>query len=86
MKTFFQKPHNIFMEAIKNQLYTGTDYQYCGGGYPDQILKTTYQQVIQHYNKLFTFSNCHIYSYGDLNFTENLFYLNENYLKDSKQE
>ena len=76
MKTHFMKPENIFLEELKKNLYNETNYQFCAGGLPQDIIQVSFEEAVSFHKQYFSPSNCVVYSYGDLDFTKHLKYLN----------
>lgn len=81
MKIYSQLPENIFLEAIKQTLFKNNEYSFLNGGTQEEITKLSYVELIEYYEKFYHPSNCKIYSYGDLDFTKHLEFINEYFLK-----
>lgn len=59
-----------------------SNYKHRYGGYPTEIPSLTYEDLLQFQKKYYHPSNARFFSYGDLDFTNHLKFVNENYLKD----
>lgn len=80
MKALFQSCDNIFLETLQKNLLIDTPYKFCAGGVPQHILTLTYEELKEAYKRLYHPSNSFFYSYGDLDFTEHLEFINRNFL------
>ncbi len=80
MKKFYTNPYFLLNTVITKSLYPDTPYNYASGGNPDDIVKLTYDMVVQYYEKYYHPSNSIIYLYGDLNISETLKFIDNNYL------
>jgi len=81
MKGVLQTPDNLFVENIHKHAYPDNPYQYCAGGEPKEIPNLSYEELKEFYQRFYHPSNSHFYSYGDMDFTEHLQFVNDNYLK-----
>ncbi|KAL4435266.1 hypothetical protein ABPG74_017358 [Tetrahymena malaccensis] len=79
MKGVYQSSENIFSESLAKYSIKDSVYNHNYGGDPKAITDLSYQEIKDFYNKFYHPSNSKIFSYGDLDFTENLKYINENY-------
>jgi Zn-dependent M16 (insulinase) family peptidase len=84
MKGVYESGQTIFMEQMENNLLQGTPYGYSSGGRPEAITDLPYDELKAYYGKYYHPSNCVFYSYGDLDFTKTLKYIDENYLTNVK--
>jgi len=65
-------PNATFMQSIKENLYTKSQYKYNSGGEPKFITDLEYDDLLKFHDKYYHPSNCTFLSYGDLDFTEHL--------------
>lgn len=82
MKGVYENPNSLFMENIESHLLKTTPYEMSSGGKPEAITGLSYESLVAYHNKYYHPSNSCIYSYGDLDFTKRLEFLEENYFKD----
>lgn len=82
MKGVMQTPDNLFSENLQKYLHKDNPYHFCSGGLPKDIRTLSYQELKQFYKRFYHPSNSYFYSYGDLDFRDNLKYLENNYLKN----
>ena len=80
MKGIYQTPDNLFEEYIQKYLFTNSPYRLSSGGQPKEIVKLSYEELKEFYKRHYHPSNASFFSYGDLDFTKTLKYLNEKYL------
>ena len=86
MKGVYSSSDNIFLENISKNLFVNTIYNHSSGGLPEEIPNLSYEETKLFFQKYYHPSNARVFSYGDLNFTNHLKYLNENYLKNVQAE
>ena len=79
MKGVTEDSQQMFMETMESLVLAGTPYQYISGGLPESMITLSYQELMEYYKKYYHPSNCTIFSYGDLDFRNNLKYIDENY-------
>lgn len=72
MKGAMSDPNATFMQSIKENLYTKSQYKYNSGGEPKFITDLEYDDLLKFHDKYYHPSNCTFLSYGDLDFTEHL--------------
>ena len=61
-------------------------YHFNYGGLPSEITNLSYDELVEFQKLYYSPSNAHFVSYGDLNFFYYLKTLNQNYLKEYKQQ
>jgi Zn-dependent M16 (insulinase) family peptidase len=84
MKGIYQTPDNLFEEYIQKFMFDKSPYGFNSGGHPNSIVKLSYEELKNFYKKFYHPSNAAFFSYGDLDFSKTLKFLNDNYL--SKME
>ena len=82
MKGVYQGSTNVFIKNLIQNLYKGSSYCYDFGGDPEHICKLSHSQLLDFFKLYYHPSNMKFFSYGDLDFTSHLKYLEENYLKN----
>lgn len=80
MKGAFSDPESVLERYAQNSLYPDTGYGFESGGDPDTIPKLDYEQFLEFHKKYYHPSNSYIYLYGDMDMTERLNWLDEEYL------
>ena len=80
MKGAFSSPEGVLDRVVLNSLFPDTCYANESGGDPDCIPDLTYEQFLDFHRKYYHPSNSYIYLYGNMDFTEKLEWLDENYL------
>ena len=80
MKGAFSSPDDLLARKISDTLYPDTIYSVESGGDPDVIPQLTYDQFLNFHRKYYHPSNCYIYLYGDMDVTEKLSFIDEEYL------
>ena len=80
MKTYFQIPENILLENIKGTIFKNNEYSFVNGGKPDEIVKLSYLDLMDYHNKFYHPSNCRIFSYGDIDFTKHLEFIEDYFM------
>ena len=86
MKGAFSSPDDVLDREILNSLFPDTTYAIESGGDPDVIPDLTYQQYLNFHKKYYHPSNSYIYLYGNMDMTEKLQYIDENYLSAFAQQ
>lgn len=82
MKGAYSNPEQKLTDLIMESLFKDTNYRFNSGGNPLNIVDLTYDEFINYHKKYYHPSNSFIYLYGNLDFTERLNYLDENYLSN----
>ena len=67
MKGFLLSSDGKFLSEIAKKLFEGTYYANNTGGYPQEIIKTNYEDIKDYSKSVYHPSNATIFSYGDLN-------------------
>jgi Zn-dependent M16 (insulinase) family peptidase len=70
-----QLPDTIFSERLRKELFSGTYYEFSAGGTPEDIKELQYKEALAYYARAYHPSNALFYSYGDLDFTKHLEFL-----------
>lgn len=84
MKGVFSSPDAILEHQIYATLFPDTTYGVESGGDPEFIPELTQERFVAFYKKYYHPSNSYIFLYGDLDLSDNLKFLNAEYLKDFK--
>lgn len=82
MKGAYSSADDILNEEIQKALYPDNQYSNDSGGYPVDIPNLTYEQFIDFHRHYYHPSNSFIYLYGDMDMTERLNWMDEEYLKN----
>ena len=82
MKGAFSSPEQVLFRKITQTLYPDTTYGVESGGDPANIPDLTYEQFLDFHRNYYHPSNAWIYLYGNMDVTEKLAFIDENYLKD----
>ncbi len=80
MKGAYSSPDDVLEREIMNSLYPHTSYAVESGGDPDVIPELTYEDFLAFHKKYYHPSNSYIYLYGDMDMSEKLQYIDEEYL------
>ena len=80
MKGVFSAPESVLDSYIHTAMFPDTCYGVESGGDPEDIVKLTYEDYLAFYHKYYHPSNSYIYLYGDMDMTEKLRWLDEEYL------
>ena len=87
MKGIMSSPEDVLSGRIMASLFPHTTYAFESGGDPKVIPTLTYEQYVNFHRKFYHPSNSWIYLYGNMNMTERLRFLDEQYLSHfDKQE
>jgi Zn-dependent M16 (insulinase) family peptidase len=81
MKGAFSSPEGVLDREILNSLFPDTAYSHESGGDPQHIPDLKYSEFLSFHSKYYHPSNSFIYLYGDMDMTEKLNWLDEEYLK-----
>lgn len=82
MRGVYSNPDEILEYAILKNTFNGTNYAYDYGGNPDEIINLTFEEFKDFHKKYYSPSNAIIYYYGELDYNDELQYLNDEYLKN----
>lgn len=80
MKGVFSSPESVLDSYIHTAMFPDTCYGVESGGDPEDIVKLNYEDYLAFYHKYYHPSNSYIYLYGDMDMTEKLRWLDEEYL------
>ena len=80
MKGAFSSPEGVLEREILNALYPDTAYCNESGGDPEVIPTLKYSEFLAFHSKYYHPSNSYIYLYGNVDVTEKLRFLDEEYL------
>ncbi len=80
MKGAFSSPEGVLDRVILNSLFPDTTYANESGGDPQVIPELTYEQYLDFHRRYYHPSNSYIYLYGDMDMSEKLRWIDENYL------
>ncbi len=80
MKGSFASVDTRTFEAVKQALFPDTCYRHCSGGNPVNIPDLTYEQFKDAHNTYYHPENSYMFLYGDMDVTERLAFLNDEYL------
>ena len=80
MKGAYSSPDEVLETAVMETLFPDNAYSKNSGGNPEHIPELTYEQYLEFYHKYYHPVNSYIYLYGDLDITERLTWLDEEYL------
>lgn len=80
MKGAYSSPEEVLETAIMEALFPDNTYSKNSGGNPEKIPELTYENYLAFYHKYYHPCNSYIYLYGDLDITERLTWLDEEYL------
>lgn len=82
MKGAFSSPEDVLERYIQGSLFPDTPYAFESGGDPDEIPNLSYDSFVAFHRRYYHPSNSYIYLYGDLDFEEQLNWLDREYLRD----
>ena len=77
MKGAMSNPDDAFAQSIKKNLYKKSQYKFNSGGEPKNITDLKYEELVDFHNKYYHPSNAYFFSYGDLDFTEHIKFVQE---------
>ena len=69
-------------DSVNKSLFKNDFYSNSFGGDPEYITDLTYEDFLEFHSKYYHPSNCHIYMYGDMNFKEELEFIDKEYLSN----
>jgi len=81
MKGAMSDPDQAFMQKINDNLFKKSQYKFNSGGEPSDITNLEYDELKAFHTKYYHPSNGYIYSYGDLDFTTHLDFVQNQCLK-----
>jgi presequence protease len=80
MKGDMSRQDSYFIHKLQSCLLNDLTYKYNSGGDPKNIPELKYEDLVNTHKKYYHPSNTKFFSYGDLNFLENLEFLEKNLL------
>lgn len=80
MKGAYQSSQGLFLRNIYKNLYPESIYFFDTGGIPEEIPKLQYEELKNFFQTYYHPKNMKFFSYGDLDFTQHLDFLDKNYL------
>ncbi len=80
MRGAFSTPEEILFRKIHQSLFPDTAYGFESGGDPDVIPKLTYEEFLSFHKRYYHPSNSYIFLYGNGDVSQELQFLDENYL------
>lgn len=80
MKGAFATNNAIMGYAIMNNLLPNTTYGHISGGWPVDIPKLTWENLVEFHRNHYHPSNARVYSYGNFDVLKSMKFLNEEYL------
>ena len=80
MKGAMSDPENKFVKSISENLYEKSQYKFNSGGDPEAIPDLTYDQLIEFHSKYYHPTNSTFMTYGDLDFTSHLEFIEKQVL------
>ncbi len=80
MKGVFSSPDSALDREVFNTLFPDTAYSFESGGDPAYIPELSYESFLAFHKRLYHPSNSYIYLYGDMDMTEKLKEIDEEYL------
>jgi len=86
MKVYLQMPDSIFLENIKKNLFKNNEYEFINGGSPEEIVKLSYIELMDYQQKFYHPSNCRLFSYGDMDFTKHLEFIDSYFTNKYKEK
>lgn len=81
MKGAFATNNSLLEYGIINNLLTDDTYAHISGGWPVDIPKLTWENLVEFHRKHYHPSNARIFSYGNFDLVPSLKYVNDEYLK-----
>lgn len=81
MKGAFATNNSLLGYGIMNNLLPDDTYRHISGGWPLDIPKLTWEDLVEFHRKHYHPSNARIFSYGNFDVLPSLKYVNEEYLK-----
>lgn len=82
MKGDMSRQDSYFLHKIQHHLFENSTYQFNSGGDPKYIPTLKYEDLLKTHKKYYHPSNSKYFSYGDMNFMENLDFLERNLLSN----
>ena len=86
MKGAMSNPDDAFMHRLNENLFQKSQYKYNSGGEPRHITSLQYSELVDFHKKYYHPSNSQFFTYGDLDFTEHLKFVQEQVLSKTKRD
>ena len=83
MKGAMSDPNRAFFQSLRANLYKKSQYRFNFGGEPKDITDLDYEGLIDFHKKYYHPSNARIFTYGDLDFTEHLEFIESQVLSSN---
>lgn len=83
MKGAMSNPDDAFMHKINENLFKKSQYKFNSGGEPKNIPDLTYNELVNFHKTYYHPSNSTFFTYGDLDFTEHLKFVEKEVLQPS---
>jgi Zn-dependent M16 (insulinase) family peptidase len=85
MKGAYSRQDAYFIQKLQSNLYIDSTYKYESGGSPKYILSLKYEDLVNAHKKYYHPTNTKFITYGDLDFRDNLDYLESSVLQHSER-
>ena len=83
MKGAMSDPDDAFIHKVNEHLFKKAQYKYNSGGEPKHITDLKYEELVEFHKTYYHPSNSIFFSYGDLDFTEHLKFVEEQVIMPS---
>ena len=80
MQGAYSSPESLLNDMVSASLYPDTCYKYSSGGNPQNIPDLSYEDFLDFHKRYYHPSNSYIFLYGNGDISEDLQYIDENYL------
>lgn len=80
MKGVMSNPEDAFVHKLNENLFAKAQYKFNSGGEPKHIPELGYNDLVDFHSKYYHPTNAVFLSYGDLDFTKHLEYINNTVL------
>jgi len=77
MKGAMSNPEDAFIQNINENLFQKSQYRFNSGGEPKSITQLEYRDLVEFHQKYYHPSNCWFLTYGDMDFTDHLQFIND---------
>ena len=77
MKGAMSDPDDAFIHKVNEHLFKNAQYKYNSGGEPKHITDLKYEELVEFHKTYYHPSNSIFFSYGDLDFTDHLQFVEE---------
>ena len=82
MKGAMNDPEEAFLQNINQNLFKQSQYKFNSGGDPKVIPELEYEELVDFHAKYYHPSNCTFLTYGDLDFTDHLAFIDREVLAE----